>query len=156
MKISEYASVMDDISGKLYLVEEKGIEVPEGTKLLSPKQIVSFMNEKYIMNRLADEKVYAIAYSTTGVPLGIFLVGKGNVNGSLASTHSILRDALLLNASNVVLIHNHPAGSVKPSDADVKFFRHLKNAAQLLEINLLDSIIIGKSSYYSSSEENNQ
>ena len=81
MKIREYTSVMDDISGKPYLVEEKGIEVPDGTKMFSAKPIVSFMNQNYMMNRLTDERAYVMAYDNTGNVSGVFLAGKGSVNG---------------------------------------------------------------------------
>ena len=153
MKIREYLSVVDDISGKPFLIEERGIEVPEGTRLFSPKPIVSFMNQNYMMNRLTDERAYVIAFDTSGGVVGVFLAGKGNVSGSLVSTHSIIRDTLLLNASSVVLIHNHPSWDIKPSQADIKFSRYLKKAARLLEIKLADSIIIGRNSYYSMEAE---
>ena len=57
--------------------------------------------------------------------------------------------ALKCNASAIILVHNHPSGNMKPSEADKRITSKLKSACELLEISLLDHLIIYKNDYYS-------
>lgn len=57
-------------------------------------------------------------------------------------------------SSNIILAHNHPSGNLKPSEADKNLFKKIKAAAQFLDINVLDNMIISKDSYYSFVDKN--
>lgn len=60
----------------------------------------------------------------------------------------ILKDALLSMATGLVLIHNHPSSSLKPSTADINITKKVKDAAKLMDISLLDHLIITEGSYF--------
>ena len=77
----------------------------------------------------------------------------GTVNYAVAYPREIIRHALLTGAVAIILIHNHPSGDVKPSDADIRITRTIQEAAKLLEINVLDHIIIGEKRFCSFREE---
>lgn len=61
--------------------------------------------------------------------------------------------ALKANASNIILAHNHPSGSVKPSRADIELTKKIKEGGYLLEVGVLDHLIISIESYYSFADE---
>lgn len=70
-------------------------------------------------------------------------VSLGTVNESIAHPRDVFRPAVIASAYAVVVVHNHPSGDPSPSQADHSLTRRLSEAAQLLQIKLLDHIIIG-------------
>ena len=65
----------------------------------------------------------------------------------------VLRDALLSMATGLILCHNHPSGSLKPSSADRLITKKIKDAAKMMDINLLDHLIITEDSYLSFADD---
>jgi len=78
----------------------------------------------------------------------------GLVNQSQIHPREIFADVILDRASAVIIAHNHPSGSLKPSKEDISITEKIKAAGQLLGINLLDHIIFSKKGYYSFLENN--
>ena len=77
------------------------------------------------------------------------LVTIGTLNASLVHPREVYSDPLKDRAASIIVIHNHPSGTLEPSDADMQVTQRLKDAGKLLGINLLDHIIITKTGYYS-------
>lgn len=77
----------------------------------------------------------------------------GTVNSSLFSPREIYLEALKNDAVNIILVHNHPSGSPKPSKADIIGTNKVFKAGKLIGIELLDHIIIGDRKYISLKEE---
>ena len=77
----------------------------------------------------------------------------GNLNCSILSAREIFRQALFCNAAAVFLLHNHPSGDPTPSRQDIQLTERLKEAADIMEIPLLDHIIIGDNTYISLREK---
>lgn len=75
-------------------------------------------------------------------------------NTALLSNREIFMRALLIGAANIIIVHNHPSGSILPSGQDRDVCKRIMNAAKLLEIPLDDFIIIGSGEYYSFRKEN--
>ncbi|KUJ75805.1 hypothetical protein AVO42_11030 [Thiomicrospira sp. XS5] len=67
----------------------------------------------------------------------------GTINEANVYPREIIKSALELNAAAMILAHNHPGGSVKPSDADIHLTDNIKRACSYLEIKVLDHIIVG-------------
>jgi DNA repair protein RadC len=65
----------------------------------------------------------------------------------------ILKNSLAYNASNIIIAHNHPSGSVKPSDADKQITTKLREAAALMDIKVMDHLIVGGGTYFSMADE---
>ena len=80
------------------------------------------------------------------------MLSLGTVNMSLVSPRELFLQALKDEASNVILIHNHPSGDPTPSKADYELTKQLMAAGELLRIPLLDHIIIGDQCYTSFKE----
>lgn len=68
----------------------------------------------------------------------------GTIDSASVYPREIVREALLLNAKSIIVAHNHPSGTLEPSQADRSITRQIKDACDLLDINLLDHIIVSK------------
>jgi DNA repair protein RadC len=77
----------------------------------------------------------------------------GGIAETSADIRIILRHAIDRLASAIVLAHNHPSGNLRPSSADDKFTRKMKDAASMMDIRLLDHLIITANGYYSYADE---
>ncbi len=86
--------------------------------------------------------------------LGISHISTGSVKGTVVSVTEILQLAILTNASGVILVHNHPSGSLQFSKADMKLTKNLKRALRYMEIQLLDHLVITTEAYISMADEN--
>jgi DNA repair protein RadC len=110
----------------------------------------------YIYPDLADlkhEEFFVIFLNKANRVLAHRHISKGGVDGTVADIKIMLKHALELLASGIVAIHNHPSGNLKPSDADIRLTRKLKDAAALMDIQLLDHLIIGERNYLSFSDQ---
>ena len=94
--------------------------------------------------RLLDyESVRVICLNTKHKVLAVEEVTRGTLNESLFHPREAFRPALARQAHAVILVHNHPSGNAEPSDADVQVTRRMKQAGELLQIELLDHVILG-------------
>ncbi len=80
-------------------------------------------------------------------------ISKGGVSGTVVDTRIIVKNAIDLLSSGIILVHNHPSGQIKPSNADKQITQKIKNALSFLDIGLLDHIIIADLNYYSFADE---
>ena len=98
------------------------------------------------------ETLVMLALNPSNKVVGCFEVARGTVNESPVYIREIVTRALLSNAVSVILAHNHPGGSLRPSDADIHLTRQVKDALKLLSITLYDHIIVTSGGYYSMAE----
>ena len=85
--------------------------------------------------------------------LGIVDISSGSAVGTIADPRLIFATALKTNAVGIILSHNHPSGSIRPSAADQQFTAKMKEAGKYLDINVLDHVIVTSEEYYSFAEE---
>jgi DNA repair protein RadC len=71
-------------------------------------------------------------------------ISQGTLDTILVHPREVFRLAIAANAAALVLVHNHPSGDPTPSDADVKVTRDLIRAGQLLKIEVLDHVVLGR------------
>ena len=83
----------------------------------------------------------------------IYNASSGGISGTVADTRLILAAAIKVAASHLILGHNHPSGSLKPSRADEELTQKIKQAAILLDIRVLDHLIISSEGYNSFADE---
>lgn len=81
-------------------------------------------------------------------------LSKGGITGTLVDIRLVLKKALELNAVALILCHNHPSGTLIPSEADKKLTHKLRNAAESLDIKVIDHLIITEKAYFSFADEN--
>lgn len=80
-------------------------------------------------------------------------ISRGGIDQTTADVRSILREALLQRATQIVLVHNHPSGNTRPSNDDLRLTQQARQAAQTMNIRLLDHVIVTDGSYYSFCDE---
>ena len=80
-------------------------------------------------------------------------ISEGGIAGTVADHKKIYKIALENNACSIILCHNHPSGNLKPSDADIKITKNIKEAGRIMEIPLADHLIFGDNGYYSFADE---
>jgi DNA repair protein RadC len=85
--------------------------------------------------------------------LGVYEVSCGGLTGTVADVRLIFAAALLANATRILLAHNHPSGTLKPSTQDLRTTQNLKNAGKLLDIEVVDHLIVSAEGYYSFAEQ---
>ena len=100
----------------------------------------------------AQEKLLVLHLAADDTVLCLQVAHIGPINSAFSNPADILRTTLLTGATSLIVLHNHPSGSPDPSAQDKKALQRIKEACELLQIQLLDSIIIGKSSYYSAAD----
>ena len=126
---------------------------PQKIKISSSRNLYQLALEHWNMGLIEyQEEVKVFLLNRANIVLGIYEVSKGGITSSIVDIRLILGVALRCNAVQIVLMHNHPSGNLKPSDADISITKKLKQACELLEINLLDHIIITRNGYYSFSD----
>jgi DNA repair protein RadC len=86
--------------------------------------------------------------------LGIADLSTGGTNGCLVDVKVVFQYAIKANASSIILAHNHPSGNLKPSQADINITKKLSDAANVLDIQVLDHLILSpEEKYYSIADE---
>lgn len=101
-----------------------------------------------------NHEVFCVLYlSQANKLLKQEIIGQGGITGTVADIRIILKNALLYNANQIVVAHNHPSGSLQPSEADKKLTRKLNESAMLMDITLLDHLIIANTQYFSFKDE---
>jgi DNA repair protein RadC len=101
------------------------------------------------MGRLEREELRVVLLNTKNVVLRVATVYQGNVSSSLVRVGELYRDAVRLNASGLILVHNHPSGDPTPSPDDLHLTAEALAAGRLLDIELLDHLVIGHDAFVS-------
>ena len=99
-----------------------------------------------------QEEVKIVLLNRANVVLGIYEMSKGGTSGTVVDIKIILGIALKCNASSIVITHNHPSGTLEPSEPDKSITKKLKDACRILDLNLLDHLIVTGKGYYSFSD----
>jgi len=112
---------------------------------------------EYFQNNLADnpyEEFWVLLLTRANKIIKKSSISQGGIAGTVADPKKIFKTALENNASSIILCHNHPSGNIKPSEADIKLTKKLKDAGLLLDISVLDHVIVGDNTYFSFADEN--
>ena len=108
----------------------------------TPERVAGLLRED---NRLYDvERFQVLLVNTRRRLLRIEKLAHGTLDTLLVHPREVFRVALTANAAAVILVHNHPSGDPTPSEADIRVTRDLIRAGQLLKIEVLDHIILGR------------
>ncbi|MBO8161113.1 MAG: JAB domain-containing protein [Thermosipho sp. (in: Bacteria)] len=137
---------------KLKVVKEKGARYDVPKKVTCPDDIKKIAIEVLELDEQAEEVLALVTLDTKLKVTGVFEVSRGSINSSIVHPREIFKRAMLVNASSIAILHNHPSGDPKPSKEDNKITRRLQEAGNLLGIELIDHVIIGDDSYFSYKE----
>lgn len=121
-----------------------------------PSKDIKLNNSKKIYNEFKDlfigqnqELFYSLYFDSKQKLLDYKLLFKGTLNFTTVHPREIFKEAFLLSASSIVLIHNHPSGDPTPSSPDIDITKQIESISKMMGIYLIDHIIIGKNKYYS-------
>lgn len=121
------------------MAAEIGREVPQ---LDTPERVAELLREE---NRLyVVEHFQIVLLNTRRRLIRIEEVSRGTLDTILVHPREVFKVAITSNASAIVLVHNHPSGDPAPSEADIRVTRDLIRAGQLLKIEVLDHVILGR------------
>jgi DNA repair protein RadC len=143
---SLFFKVVRDIS-TLYLLQ--GAEVKE--QISSTQELIDYCLSS--MGGLKDEHFAVIYLNARNRIIKVETIQEGIVNQAVVYPRKVLEKALKHKASAIILVHNHPSGHVRPSDADIRLTRVLQDAARVMDIVLHDHLIVGENRFFSFREE---
>ena len=123
----------------------------QSIKITSSKDVHSYMKPE--LSDLNHEEFWLILLNRANKVIKKQNISQGGVSGTVADPKLIFNHALNQLASGVILIHNHPSGNTKPSEADKRLTKQLSEAGKLLEIAVLDHIIFTDNNYFSFADE---
>jgi DNA repair protein RadC len=111
---------------------------------------------EYLRTKLQDNytEVFAVVFLNKANRINNFeIISKGGITGTVADPRVILKKALEVDATSIVLCHNHPSGSLKPSKADEDLTFKIKEAAKYFDIRVMDHIIVSEDGFFSFADE---
>jgi DNA repair protein RadC len=120
-------------------------------KIDSSKSVFELMQP--IIGELPHEEFWILYLNNSNKVLHKSQLSKGGITGTLVDTRLVLKEALQIGAVALILAHNHPSGTLQPSQADKLITTKLKTAAESLDIKVLDHLIITETHYFSFADE---
>jgi DNA repair protein RadC len=102
-----------------------------------------------IIGELFHEEFWVIYLNSSNKVLMKSFLSKGGITSTSVDLRLILKSALQIGAVGLVLAHNHPSGALRPSGADKNITKKIKQAAEILDIKVVDHLIITENSYFS-------
>ena len=110
-------------------------------QLSSPERVVQFMRKE--LSEYDREVLCVLNCTTKNQVINMSIVSIGTINASLVTGREVFKSAILSNASNVILLHNHPSGDPQPSKSDFLITERMCAGGEILGIEVLDHIIVG-------------
>lgn len=110
----------------------------------------------YLIEQLKDldHEVFAVVFLNRANKIIHFeIISRGGITGTVADPRIILKLALQHGATSLIICHNHPSGNLQPSIADNEITKKIKQAAELIDVKLLDHLIVSDEGYYSYLDE---
>lgn len=136
------------------LIYKSKVKASDRPKIANSKDAGDLLMQLWSENKIDFiEQFKILLLNRNNRVLGIVDISSGGVTGTVADPKIIFVAALKANACNIIISHNHPSGSLKPSKADEEMTQKIKYAGQLLDIRVWDHIIITSEGYYSFADE---
>lgn len=130
----------------------RGEEAIEKKQVTSSSSVFELMQP--IIGELSHEEFWIVYLNNSNKVLKKIQLSKGGIVGTLVDVRLVLKAALQIDAVGLILTHNHPSGSLIPSQADKKITQKLKIASETIDIKVLDHLIITEKAYFSFADEN--
>lgn len=149
VRITKYKTTLTE-DGKAVLEKEVSVNCPEVDKFMTtPNKLVILARSYLRLPEQSEEYLYMVCLNTKLKMTSVFELSHGNVNSSVVGIREMFQKALLANAVNIVLMHNHPSGDSTPSRQDIEITKRAVEAGKIVGVEVLDHIIIGNPGYVS-------
>lgn len=143
MKNKLIDQVTNTIVSEVELIYKTNIKPSERIKIEDSKKVYEVLKTVYNYNTIEHkESFYAMYLNRANKLLAVILISEGGTSACLVDVKIIFQAALKLNASAIILSHNHPSGQLQPSNADIQITNKVKEAAKLLEMQVIEHIIV--------------
>src|SRR5664280_471886 len=137
------------------LVYRTKVKASERLQVKCSKDAVDIFMENWDLDSIEHiEESKLMLLTRSNKVLGIASISKGGISGTLTDVRIIMQYAIKANASGMIVCHNHPSGNLNPSESDAKITLKIKEAANLLDLSLLDHLIITMDGEYYSFADN--
>lgn len=133
------------------LGRRRSIEPSESQKMKSSEDIAAYFRP--MLQDLSHEECHVMLLRNNLTLIDTHLISKGGLTASTVDVRTVVRQALLANATAIALCHNHPSGSLVPSSPDMMLTKQIKEACSLMQIAFIDHIIVSSEGYYSFADE---
>ena len=128
-------------------------KVSELPTIISSKDAEKRFREVWSDKLQHIEETYALLLNRANKAIGFSKISSGGIVGTVVDVKVVFQTALKSNATSIIICHNHPSSNLKPSEADIKLTKNLKEAGRIMDIALVDHLIITEESYYSFADE---
>lgn len=140
------------IAAALEIGKRKALqEVPKKAQISGSKDAYSIL--KNYLEDLQKEEFWAIFLNQSNKVVHTQQLSSGGINQSIVDVRILFKNALELLSTGIIIAHNHPSGSLKPSAEDINITKKIKEAGSILNIQLLDHLIITQDHYFSFADE---
>ena len=142
-----------------FKLDRVAVRLVEEPPLLSNEQlnnagkVVQVLGEE--IKQYDREVIAIINMHTDSKPINMTIASIGELNSALANPRELLKASILSNVAGIVMLHNHPSGNLVPSTKDILITDKLKMVCDLINVELLDHIIVGRGREYFSFQEKN-
>lgn len=107
-----------------------------------------------LLTDLVHEEFWVLLLNRSNKVIEKKKISQGGITGTVTDIRLIMKFALDMLASSIILCHNHPSGNIQPSEADLQITKKLQESSSVMDIKLLDHVIIGGNNYFSFADEN--
>lgn len=139
------------IQAAFELGRRRNIEQSTPIAIKSPKDIFLLFNP--LLGHLTTEEFWILLLNQAGKVIDKKSISAGGIDGTYVDLRIILREALLAQATQLAIIHNHPSGNTTPSINDKSITTQIQKGCKMMNIHLIDHVIISKNKYFSFADE---
>jgi DNA repair protein RadC len=122
-------------------------EVPDIPQIKCSKDVAEIFQP--LLSDLSHEEFWILFLNRSNKVINRMKLSQGGVSGTVTDVRMVMKKAIEYLASGIIVCHNHPSGNLNPSESDSKITQKIKEAGNLMDIQLLDHLIISEKDYYS-------
>jgi len=141
---------MNNIISEIELTYKPLISIQERIKISNSQDAFKVILNNWNENTIElHEEFKVLLLNRSNEVLGVHTVSKGGITATVVDIRILFAVVLKSVSTSIILVHNHPSGNLKPSEADKRLYEKVKKASEYLDIQVLDNMIITKDDFYS-------
>lgn len=122
-------------------------EAPEVPQIRCSKDVFDLLSP--LLSDLAHEEFWILFLNRSNKVINRMKLSQGGISGTVTDVRMVMKKAVEYLASGIIVCHNHPSGNLNPSESDSRITQKIKEAGNIMDIQLLDHLIISEKDYYS-------
>jgi DNA repair protein RadC len=122
-------------------------ETPEIPQIKCSKDVFNLLSP--LLSDLPHEEFWILFLNRSNKVINRMKLSQGGISGTVTDVRMVMKKAIEYLASGIIVCHNHPSGNLNPSESDTRITQKIKEAGNIMDIQLLDHLIISEKDYYS-------